>query len=131
MIELRDKQCRMINPWRARFLYRGKPLSVNSAHTMRKSKTAAYREYEKNLIPLLEKIKITDIDPTDMYLKIHFVFGFSNNASDVDNPIKPLLDIMQNHIGFNDKIVRELSARKNIVLKGGEYAYVTLQEIFE
>lgn len=49
-------------------------------------------------------------------------FGFSNNASDIDNPVKPLLDILQKkYKWFNDKNIRKMYVEKILVKKGDEY----------
>ena len=94
-----------------------KPLSVNEAWQGRRFKTDTYKEYEKTILFLLPKtrIKISDM------LRIEFHFGFSNLASDLDNPVKPLLDILQKKYGFNDRDVFELNVRKNKVDKGNEF----------
>ena len=57
----------------------------------------------------------------DQMLRIEFFFGFSNSASDLDNPIKLLLDLAQKKYGFNDKMVFELNVRKCIVKKGEDF----------
>jgi Holliday junction resolvase RusA-like endonuclease len=51
---------------------------------------------------------------------IHFVFCFSNKASDIDNPTKLVLDILQKKYGFNDSIIYKLVIEKRIVKKGQE-----------
>jgi Holliday junction resolvase RusA-like endonuclease len=60
------------------------------------------------------------IDPTQI-LRIEFFFGFSNQSSDLDNPVKLLIDIAQKKYGFNDKNVFELNVRKCLVKKGDEF----------
>jgi Holliday junction resolvase RusA-like endonuclease len=50
------------------------------------------------------------IDAEQM-LRVEFFFGFSNKASDLDNPVKLLMDIAQKKYGFNDKNVFELNVR--------------------
>jgi Holliday junction resolvase RusA-like endonuclease len=54
-------------------------------------------------------------------LRVEFFFGFSNSASDLDNPVKLLMDIAQKKYGFNDKNVFELNVRKCLVKKGQEF----------
>lgn len=93
-----------------------KPLSVNEAWQGKRFKTDAYKKYEKLVLFLLPKIKIPD-GP----LKISFTFGFSSSASDWDNPIKPLQDILQKKYGFNDKEVIEAVVKKVKVKKGKEF----------
>ena len=41
-------------------------------------------------------------------LALNFKFGFRRSNSDIDNPVKPLQDILQKHYGFNDKQVYRL-----------------------
>ena len=94
-----------------------KPLSINEAWQGKRFKTPAYNAYEKAMLLLMPKGKID----VDQMLRIEFFFGFSNKASDLDNPVKLLLDIAQKKYGFNDKIVFELNVRKCIVKKGEEF----------
>jgi Holliday junction resolvase RusA-like endonuclease len=61
-----------------------------------------------------------NIEPNQM-LRVEFFFGFSNKASDLDNPVKLLLDIAQKKYGFNDSNVFEMNVRKCIVNKGEEF----------
>ena len=53
--------------------------------------------------------------------KLEFVFGFSNRACDLDNPVKMCQDILSKKYGFNDKHIIELHVRKEIVPKGAEF----------
>jgi len=94
-----------------------KPLSINEAFQGRRFKTPAYKAYEKSILLTMPKAKI-DIE---QMLRVEFFFGFSNKASDLDNPVKLLLDIAQKKYGFNDKNVFELNVRKCIVKKGQEF----------
>jgi Holliday junction resolvase RusA-like endonuclease len=94
-----------------------KPLSINEAWQGKRYKTEAYKQYEKDLLFLFPNGKI---EPTQM-LRIEFFFGFSNQSSDLDNPVKLLIDIAQKKYGFNDKNVFELNVRKCLVKKGDEF----------
>lgn len=93
-----------------------KPLSVNNCWQGKRFKTPAYTAYEKQLLLMLKPMKLPDA-PYRLKLR----FGFSNKASDIDNPVKPILDILQKRYKFNDKEVYELISEKEIVKKGGEY----------
>ena len=93
-----------------------KPLSVNQAWKGKRYKTDVYKKYERDVLLLLPKIKVCD-GPLIVYLE----FGFSNKASDIDNPVKPILDIMQKKYGFDDKQVQEMRLIKKKVKKGAEY----------
>lgn len=61
------------------------------------------------------------------FIKINFVFGFSNKLADLDNPVKPMMDILQKKYGFNDAQVYELEVQKKIVKKGNEYISFIIQ----
>lgn len=94
-----------------------KPLSVNEAWQGRRFKTPKYKEYETEILNIL---------PNELYIpkdniKLFIEFGFSNNASDIDNGLKPFLDCLQKKYNFNDKNITELNVRKIKVLKGLEH----------
>lgn len=93
-----------------------KPLSVNKCWQGRRFKTPEYESYEKELLYLLPKIEI----PKDK-LQIKIKWGFSSKANDVDNPTKPLLDILQKKYNFNDKMIYKLEIEKIEVKKGQEF----------
>lgn len=52
---------------------------------------------------------------------VQFVFGMSSLLSDVDNPVKPVLDILQKKYSFNDRDVSKITAEKIKVEKQEEY----------
>lgn len=54
-------------------------------------KTPKYKSYELEMILRLPSLKIN----TNVPLRIDMTFGFSNSLCDVDNPVKPVLDILQ------------------------------------
>jgi len=93
-----------------------KVLSVNEAWQGRRYKTDKYRAYQKHLTLLLPKIVV----PPGK-LKLILEFGMSNMASDIDNPIKMFLDILQKKYWFNDRDIWELEAKKFKIEKGKEY----------
>lgn len=68
-------------------------------------------------------------DPTLMNFELKIQWGFATSLSDVDNPIKTLLDVLQRWFGFNDKQILSISATKKVVGKGKEYINFTLTEI--
>lgn len=94
-----------------------KPLSVNQAWQGKRFKTPIYKDYEKSMLLMMPKAKV---DAEEM-LRVEFFFGFSNKASDLDNPVKLLMDIAQKKYGFNDKNVFEMNIRKCLVKKGEEF----------
>ena len=93
-----------------------KPLSVNDCWQGRRFKTPAYKSYEKAVLMMLPRKQM----PTPPY-ELWFTFGFSNMASDCDNPLKPMIDILQKKYRFNDKEIYGLHIIKKIVPKGQEY----------
>lgn len=93
-----------------------KPLSVNEAWQGKRFKTDEYKEYEQTVFKCLPLLTL----PTAPF-KIYYEFGFSNKASDIDNPLKPFTDILQKFYDFNDKDIYEVNIKKKIVKKGNEY----------
>lgn len=98
-----------------------KPLSVNEAWQGKRFKTPKYKSYEAQL--LLELPLIIMPKPP---LKIYYEFGFSNSASDWDNPIKPLQDILQKKYDFDDNQITRAIVTKKKVKKGEEYFIVNI-----
>ena len=94
-----------------------KPLSVNRAWKGKRYKTLEYKRWQKDVLNLLPNIK-NDFKGD---LKVCFVFGFSNSASDVDNPLKTIIDTLQVKYKFDDKQIQELNVKKVKVKKGDEF----------
>lgn len=107
------------------FKINDKPLSINEAFQGRRFKTPAYKEYEKGMLLNMPRAKIEK----DQMLRVEFFFGFSNKASDLDNPVKLLMDIAQKKYGFDDKMVFELNVRKCIVKKGDEFIHMGIYKM--
>jgi Holliday junction resolvase RusA-like endonuclease len=101
-----------------------KPLSVNQAWQGRRFKTPLYKKYEKDLMLLLPNNNYSSKN-----LEIYIEFGFSNSASDIDNPLKPFLDILQKKYQINDKQIYQLSVKKTITKKGSEFINFNIYEI--
>ena len=93
-----------------------KPLSVNEAWQGRRFKTPKYRQYERDMWFLLPNANI----PSGK-LKINLTVAYSNKNADIDNFVKPFLDIMQKKYIFNDRMIYELNLKKRNVKKGDEY----------
>jgi Holliday junction resolvase RusA-like endonuclease len=93
-----------------------KPLSVNEAWQGKRFKTPKYKNYERDVLLMLPKITIP-LKP----FKVSLEYGFSNKCSDIDNGIKPLLDILVKKYGFDDRDIYEIDIKKMIVKKGFEY----------
>ena len=93
-----------------------KPLSVNKAWCGRRFKTDDYKNYEKAVLLMLPKMEVPTGD-----LSVTIYWGFSNIQSDVDNPTKMFVDILQKKYGFNDNRIMQLNLTKVIVEKGCEF----------
>jgi Holliday junction resolvase RusA-like endonuclease len=99
-----------------------KPLSVNEAWQGKRFKTQKYKSYEHDMLLMLPNIQITD------FRKLKITYGFSNKASDIDNPTKMVLDILQKKYGINDRDIEYLVLHKTIVKKGKEFIEIWLYE---
>lgn len=93
-----------------------KPLSVNKAWKGRRFKTDAYKSYERSVKWLLPDT----LDIPDGRLQIYLKFGFSSKASDLDNPVKPFVDVLQKKYGFDDKRIRRAIIDVDDSCKKGE-----------
>lgn len=101
-----------------------KPMSVNKAWQGRRYKTKEYKEYERAMLHLLPNIEFT----FKGNITIDITFGFSNSTSDIDNPLKPILDILQKKYKFNDRCVYELHVKKEITKKKQEFIKIRIYE---
>lgn len=93
-----------------------KPLSVNEAWKGRRYKTDKYKHYENSVMWFLPRLDIPEGK-----LSVNLEIGFSNSASDIDNPVKLFLDILQKKYSFDDKNIYKLCVTKKIVSKDKEY----------
>lgn len=96
-----------------------KPLSVNEAWKGRRFKSEKYKEYETACLYYLRALNLKNL-PTGN-LKIIFHFGFSNKSSDIDNPLKSFIDILQKRYKFNDNRIYALEVTKEDVAIGSEF----------
>lgn len=101
-----------------------KPLSVNNAWQGKRFKTPEYNKFERDYLLMMPNMHIPEEK-----LKIDIEYGFSNTLSDIDNPTKLILDILQKRYGFNDKMIYELNLKKEIVKKGKEYFSFCIEKI--
>ena len=97
-----------------------KPLSVNECWQGKRYKTPAYNRYEKAVLLLLPKAEIINVE------RIEIEFGVSSKLADIDNPVKPILDILQKKYRFNDRDIFELTIKKVLTKKGQEYIKITI-----
>lgn len=93
-----------------------KALSVNNCWRGRRYKTVEYKEYEKLLFYSLPSMQIPEGD-----LRLSIMVGVSSKGSDIDNFLKPLLDILQMKYRFNDNRIYKLEIEKKTVKKTQEY----------
>lgn len=94
-----------------------KPLSVNDAwRGGRRFNTKEYKEYRESLAIILPKLTL----PKGR-LTLRLKFGLSNGRSDLDNPVKPFVDFLQEAYGFNDKIIYKLEVEKVDTPRGQEF----------
>lgn len=129
---MRTKQDRMLHPWSWKCHADLKPVSVNQAWYRNKTRSRVYMDYIEGWHHYLMGESIdSDIEIKDMRFKVVVHVGFSNRASDLDNVLKPTIDIMQQWFNFDDKQVIHLEAFKHITTKGNDYIYVELHEVFE
>jgi Holliday junction resolvase RusA-like endonuclease len=99
------------------------PLSVNQCWQGKRFKTPQYKSYERELLLKL-KPKTFDFEK----LSIEIEFGFSSKLKDIDNPLKPLLDILQKKYGFDDRNIFKLVVEKRIVTKGKEFIKINISD---
>lgn len=102
-----------------------KPLSVNDAYQGRRFMTPEHKAYIQELFYRLPRLSI----PDETKLKLSIIAGFSNNASDLSNILKPFEDILCKKYGVNDKWNYKIDLEKEIVKKGEEYISFSLTEI--
>ncbi len=100
-----------------------KPLSVNAAYNAVKigkraslAKSPEYKAYTKQLPLLLPKM--LQLPPDELVLIIKFYFA--TKASDIDNPIKPMQDLICDYYGVNDNKIYMLLVEKHTGHKGNE-----------
>lgn len=94
-----------------------KALSINECFQGRRFRTAKYLLYSRKIIDELPDSS----EIPEGKLEAYYVFGVSNSASDTDNMVKPLQDLLQKKYGFNDKQIYRFTAQKIIVKKGNEF----------
>ena len=103
-----------------------KPLSVNEVWQGRRYKTDTYKTYETLLLYMLPKTIYTNLGDK---LRLKICFGMSSKASDIDNPVKPFIDILSKKYGFNDKNIYKLEVEKRITEKEQEYIEFEIKKV--
>jgi len=102
-----------------------KPLSVNQCWQGRRFKTKAYKQYEKAMMLILPNVQYEFKDKIGITIE----FGFSNSTSDIDNPLKPVLDILQKKYGFNDRLIYQLTVKKSLTKKKEEFIKINIYKM--
>ena len=93
-----------------------KPLSANDSYLGKKVKSKKYKDYEASLLLGLPDLVI----PEEGSLHLRMVVSYSNARSDIDNCLKPFIDVLQRRYGFNDSRIYKLTVKKQIVPKGDD-----------
>ncbi len=112
-----------------------KPLSVNWAYKWKKIKTKALIEYKEELDNIItleiweDHFNYIDFEKKWLALKLNIVWWFSSMWSDVDNPLKPFIDALQESLWFNDNIVYELNVKKTKTKKEEEFILFEIEEV--
>ena len=92
-----------------------KPLSVNKAWQGKRYKSPEYKKYEIQVLRLLPDIKIKE------FKRLKITYGFSNMMSDIDNPTKLVLDLLQKKYNVNDRDLIYLVLHKEKTKKREEF----------
>ena len=93
-----------------------RPISVNQCYRGRRFKTPLYSDFEQEMALYLPRgLKVPE------KAKLTLIIGFSNPRSDIDNPVKIIMDVLQKFYGFDDKQIYKLEVTKEIVKKGSEF----------
>ncbi len=101
-----------------------KPLSVNQVWQGKRFKTPKYKGYEKHVLLCLKPLEVKE-----GRLCLSLRFGLSSKNADIDNPVKPFIDILQKKYGFNDRHIYQLNVIKEDVPKGSEFIEFTITSI--
>lgn len=101
-----------------------KPLSINKAFQGRRFKTKQYQDFEALCLYSMPKYQ-----QIRNFVSIDIIFYFKNNRSDIDNCIKPILDIIVKK-GYieDDRKIMKLTVQKRIT-KGKEGFGFRINEI--
>ena len=99
-----------------------KPMSVNLAWQGRRYRTPLYTKFAIDVGLLIRRIRPPKPAP-DASLFAHYVWGFSNSQSDVDNPVKPFQDVLFDtwKMKAKDHQVQFMIIEKATAKKGQEY----------
>lgn len=102
-----------------------KPLSVNQCWQGKRFKTPKYKSYEMELLTCLKP----NLTIPKGLLHLSVTFGLSSKLNDIDNGLKPLIDILQKKYNFNDRDIYKLDVVKEIVPKGKEFIDFSIKSL--
>jgi len=112
-----------------------KPFSINKAWVWtnpkygkpRRVKSDKYKQWRIDCINLLPNI--SKQFNKDTKIELYIKFGFSSAACDIDNPLKSLIDALQDkYKGFNDKMIYRLVVDREQVKKGKEFIELNIYD---
>ena len=58
-------------------------------------------------------------------IQLDIQVGFSSPLADIDNVLKPLIDVLQKRYDFNDKEIQKITIEKFVTKKGDEFIKIT------
>ena len=96
--------------------------SFGSGHQWKSSEYEKFRKKVKRIL----KVKPIKID--EGALKLTAIFGVSYKF-DLDNALKPFIDILEEVYKFNDNQIADIHVRKRTVKRGGEFIEFELKNI--
>lgn len=119
----KKKNSKLTNAWVFTAL---KPLSANEAFAPRSVKrgrfhrgeiykTPKYQEYERIL-----KVRLPDLSIPEDKITLRVKVCYLRSNSDIDNCLKPFIDVLQKRYGFNDNKIYKIIIKKEVVKKGNE-----------
>ena len=100
-----------------------RPMSINNAYSFvsgKRVKSFEYRTYESKVLTAITKQNIKIHLPKTASLFLIIRFGISPQA-DIDNCIKPFIDVLQKAFNFNDNKIETLVTYKIEVEQGDEF----------
>ena len=99
-----------------------KPLSVNKAWQGKRYRTDSYKTFVAKVLYHLKRLNPKK--PPAGKKMAHYIWGFSSDASDTDNPTKPFQDALCSYFfgkKGDDKDIEFIILEKDKVRKGDEY----------
>ena len=99
-----------------------KPFSVNEAWQGRRYRTPLYTKFALDVGRLIRRIR-PQKPAADAPVFAHYVWGFSNSQSDIDNPVKPFQDVLFDtwQMKSKDHQVQFMIVEKTKTKKGQEF----------